>query len=206
MKKEVRWLLPERFDNFPDKLKLLSWPGCPMVYMPSSFCPEYLAELIMPNAKLVKLWEGVEPLTCLKDMDLSKCENLKEIPDLSTATNLETLNLHGCSSLVELPSSIRNLNKLTELNMQGCVNLDSFPTGIDLQSLSSLDLSGCSRLQSFPLISSNISKLNLSQTAIVKYPVKLPLESLVELHMEQIKSESFWEGVQGDKKKWRNSR
>ncbi|CAN7002346.1 unnamed protein product [Brassica oleracea var. botrytis] len=60
MKKEVRWLLPERFDNFPDKLKLLSWPGCPMVYMPSSFCPEYLAELIMPNAKLVKLWEGVE--------------------------------------------------------------------------------------------------------------------------------------------------
>ena len=102
----------------------------------------------------------------------------------------------GCSSLVELPSSIRNLNKLTELNMQGCVNLDSFPTGIDLQSLSSLDLSGCSRLQSFPLISSNISKLNLSQTAIVKYPFKLPLESLVELHMEQIKSESFWEGVQ----------
>ncbi|KAH0939375.1 hypothetical protein HID58_006836 [Brassica napus] len=195
-KKEVRWLLPERFDNFPDKLKLLSWPGCPMVYMPSSFCPEYLVELIMPNANLVKLWDGVEPLTCLKDMDLSKSENLNEIPDLSTATNLETLNLHGCSSLVELPSSIRNLNKLTELNMQGCVNLDTFPTGIDLQSLSSLDLSGCSRLQSFPLISSNISKLNLSQTAIAKYPFKLPLESLVELHMEQIKSERFWEGVQ----------
>lgn len=59
-KKEVRWLLPERFDNFPDKLKLLSWPGCPMVYMPSSFCPENLVELIMPNANLVKLWEGVE--------------------------------------------------------------------------------------------------------------------------------------------------
>ncbi|XP_018441634.1 disease resistance protein RPS6 [Raphanus sativus] len=195
-KKEVRWLLPERFDNFPDKLKLLSWPGCPMVYMPSSFCPEYLVELIMPNSKLVKLWEGIELLTCLKDMDLSKSENLKEIPDLSTATNLETLNLHGCSRLVELPSSIRNLNKLTELNMQGCVNLGTFPTGIDLQSLSSLDLSGCSRLQSFPLISSNISKLNLSQTSIVKYPFKLPFESLVELHMEQIKSERFWEGVQ----------
>lgn len=59
-KKGFRWDLPERFDDFPDKLKLLSWPGYPMRCMPSNFCPEYLVELRMPNSKLEKLWEGVE--------------------------------------------------------------------------------------------------------------------------------------------------
>lgn len=59
-KKEVRWQLPKRFNEFPDELKLLSWPGYPMIYLPSNFCPEYLIELRMPNSKLKKLWEGVE--------------------------------------------------------------------------------------------------------------------------------------------------
>lgn len=83
-------------------------------------------------------------------MDFSESENLTEIPDLSMATNLETLILNGCSNLVELHN-----------------------------------------------ISGNISKLNLSQTAIVKFPSKLHLEKLVELHLEQlIKTERLWEGVQ----------
>lgn len=60
-KKEVRWInLPERFNDFPDKLKLLSWPGYPMICMPSNFCPEYLVELRIPNSKLKKLWEEGE--------------------------------------------------------------------------------------------------------------------------------------------------
>ncbi|CAH2046201.1 unnamed protein product [Thlaspi arvense] len=51
-KKDVRWYVPERFNDFPDKLKLLSWPGYPMECLPSDFCPEYLVELKMPNSKL----------------------------------------------------------------------------------------------------------------------------------------------------------
>ncbi|CAA7058361.1 unnamed protein product [Microthlaspi erraticum] len=76
--------------------------------MPSSFCPENLVKIQMQGSKLEKLWEGIHSLTGLKEMDLSESRNLKEIPDLSMATSLETLNL-ACSSLVELPSFIQHL-------------------------------------------------------------------------------------------------
>ncbi|KAF8080939.1 hypothetical protein N665_0913s0006 [Sinapis alba] len=106
----------------------LVWSNCPMRYMPSDFCAEYLVELIMPGTKLVKLWEGVQD-----NGFLSRSENLKEIPNLLKATNLEYFDLNECKSLVML-----------KLNMKGCT---------------SLDLTGCSRLRSFPQISTSISVL-----------------------------------------------
>ena len=39
-------------------------------------------------------------------MVLSNSWYLKEIPDLSSATSLEELDLHGCRSLLELTSTI----------------------------------------------------------------------------------------------------
>lgn len=135
-------------------------------------------------------------LTCLDYMDLSESENLKEIPDLSLATNLKTLNLSGCSSLVELPLSIRNLNKLMTLEMSGCINLRTLPSGINLQSLVSVDLRKCSELNSFPDISTNISDLDLNETAIEEIPSNLRLQNLVSLRMERIKSERLWASVQ----------
>ncbi|XP_020880059.1 disease resistance protein RPS6 [Arabidopsis lyrata subsp. lyrata] len=128
-------------------------------------------------------------------MDLSGSLNLKEIPDLSKATNLETLNLNGCSSLVELPSSILNLNKLTDLNMAGCTNLEALPTG-KLESLIHLNLAGCSRLKIFPDISNKISELIINKTAFEIFPSQLRLENLVELSLEHTMSERLWEGVQ----------
>ncbi|ESQ39798.1 hypothetical protein EUTSA_v10000753mg [Eutrema salsugineum] len=193
--KEVKWQLPKRFKYFPDELKLLSWPGFPMESMPSDFCPEYLVELRLPNSKLKKLWKGVKTLTCLKDMDLSESKHLEKIPDLSTATNLETLNLHGCSSLVELPSSIQNLNKLTDLNMAGCTKLESFPNA-NLESLIHLVLTGCSQLKVFPDISSKVESIIANKTSFEIFPSPLRLENLIELRMEQILSERLWDGVQ----------
>ncbi|RID75887.1 hypothetical protein BRARA_B02903 [Brassica rapa] len=195
-KKEVRWQSPKTLNDFPDELKLLSWPGYPMECMPSNFCPEYLVELNMPNSKLKKLWKEVEELTYLKDMDLSGSKSLKKIPDLSTATNLETLNLHGCSSLVELPSSIKSLNKLTDLNMSGCTNLETLPNGANLKSLVRLVLTGCSQLKVFPDISSKIESIIANKTAFESFPSKLRLENLVELRMEHSMSRRLWEGVQ----------
>ncbi|KFK41472.1 hypothetical protein AALP_AA2G135300 [Arabis alpina] len=54
---------------------------------------EFLVELSMPNSKLETLWEGIKVLRNLKWMDLSCSINLKEIPNLSTAINLQELNL-----------------------------------------------------------------------------------------------------------------
>ncbi|CAN6867145.1 unnamed protein product [Brassica oleracea] len=188
--------LLEGFNYLPPKLRLLSWDRYPMRCMPSKFCPKYLVKVKMQGSKLEKLWEGIGNLTCLDYMDLSGSENLKEIPDLSLATNLKTLNLSGCSSLVDLPLSIRNLNKLMTLEMSGCINLRTLPSGINLQSLVSVDLRKCSELNSVPDISTNISDLDLNETAIEEIPSNLRLQNLVSLRMERIKSERLWASVQ----------
>ncbi|KAG2322012.1 hypothetical protein Bca4012_057172 [Brassica carinata] len=188
--------LPKSFDCLPPKLKLLCWSGYPMRSMPSTFCTERLVKLKMRNSKLEKLWEGVMSLTCLIEMDLCGSHDLKEIPDLTTATNLETLSLQSCRSLVELPSSIRNLNKLIKLDMQFCKKLESLPTGINLKSLDHVNLSFCSQLRTFPQISTNISFLFLEETRVVEFPTNLRLENLVKLHMSKVTIKKQWKGVQ----------
>ena len=112
----------------------------------------------------------VQPLRSLKCMSLRCSLNLREIPDLSHATSLEKLDLRGCSSLTELPSSIWNLHKLKDLDMGYCTHLMTLPTGINLESLHCLNLSGCSRLTDFPEISRSISDLYLDGTAIEEVP------------------------------------
>ncbi|KFK31465.1 hypothetical protein AALP_AA6G115400 [Arabis alpina] len=127
--KTVRLYLPDSFDHLPPKLKLLCWDGYPMKSLPSKFRPESLVKLKMKDSKLKKLWEGTRKLTCLKEMNLWGSENLKEIPDLSRATNLERLYLAYCLSWVQLPSSIRKFNELTSPGMLECRNLETLPTG-----------------------------------------------------------------------------
>jgi len=153
-------------------------------------------------------------------MDLSDSENLKEIPDLSYAVNLEEMDLCSCKSLVTLPSSVRNLNKLRVLKMRSCSNLEFLPADVNLESLGSLGLENCSQLRSFPQISRNISYLNLSRTAIDEesslwienmsrltnlrwdfcplksLPSNFRPEYLVYLHMKYSKLEKLWEGAQ----------
>ncbi|CAH8358965.1 unnamed protein product [Eruca vesicaria subsp. sativa] len=107
--------LPDSFDHLPPKLKLLCWEGYPMKSLPSNFCPRRLVKLKMKNSKLKKLWEGSWNLTCLKEVNLWGSENLKEIPDLSRATNLEKLYLNYRLSWGKNPSSMQNFNNLTKV-------------------------------------------------------------------------------------------
>nr|AXU93616.1 RPP4/RPP5-like protein [Arabidopsis thaliana] len=104
--------LPRSLVYLPFKLRLLEWEFCPLKSLPSTF----------KYSKLEKLWEGTLPLGSLKKMNLLCSNNLKEIPDLSLAINLEKLVLAGCESLVTLPSSIQNAIKLRK-----CPNLRNFP-------------------------------------------------------------------------------
>lgn len=48
---------------------------------------------------------------------MSSSVNLKELPDLSLATNLEEMDLNQCTSLVELPSSIGKASNLKKLDL-----------------------------------------------------------------------------------------
>lgn len=130
-------------------------------------------------------------------MDLEGSKNLREVPDLSMATNLETLELSDCYSLVEVRrSSIQNLNKLLKFNMRRCKKLEILPTGINLRSLRSFVVTDCSRLKVFPDISRNLSSLALSRTCIQEFPSDLHLKNLVELTMEENQSEKLWERAQ----------
>ncbi|KAL9287127.1 putative 17-beta-estradiol 17-dehydrogenase [Arabidopsis thaliana] len=149
----------------------LDYLACLRRCNPSKFLPEHLVNLkLRGNNMLEKLWEGVQSLGKLERMDLSECENLTEIPDLSKATNLKRLYLSGCKSLVTLPSTIGNLQKLVWLEMKECTGLELLPTDVNLSSLIILDLSGCSSLRTFPLISKSIKWLYLENTAIEEVP------------------------------------
>ncbi|KAF3546097.1 hypothetical protein DY000_02000499 [Brassica cretica] len=191
------------------KLRFLQWTHFPMTCLPSILNLEFLVELIMHTSKLEKLWEGTKPLPCLKWMNLSYSENLKELPDLSTATNLE-LDLRNCSSLIKLPSL--NGNSLEKLYIGGCSSLVEFPSFIenavslrklDLRSypnilelpsyvgnatnLEKLDLSNCLDLVELPLSLGNLQKLKkLVLTGCSKlevFPTNINLESLERLDL-----------------------
>ncbi|KAF2565739.1 hypothetical protein F2Q68_00024719 [Brassica cretica] len=86
-------------------------------------------------------------LNNLKKIDLRRSKKLNELPNLSTATNLEELYLEDCWSLWKITSSIRYLKKLRKLDVKRCKELLLLPTDIDLESLHSLNLSGCSKLE-----------------------------------------------------------
>ncbi|AED94691.1 disease resistance protein-like [Arabidopsis thaliana] len=161
--------IPEDMEYLPP-LRLLHWDRYPRKSLPTKFQPERLLELHMPHSNLEKLWGGIQPLPNIKSIDLSFSIRLKEIPNLSNATNLETLNLTHCKTLVELPSSISNLHKLKKLKMSGCEKLRVIPTNINLASLEVVRMNYCSRLRRFPDISSNIKTLSVGNTKIENFP------------------------------------
>ncbi|EOA16101.1 hypothetical protein CARUB_v10004233mg [Capsella rubella] len=128
----------------------LDYLGCLKRCLPCEFRPEYLVRLVViGNKKLEKLWEGVQSLGSLIEIDLSECTKLREVPDLFKAINLRSLKLNKCESLVTLPSTIGNLKFLERLEMRGCILLEVLPTDVTLLSLEILDLSGCLRLRNF---------------------------------------------------------
>ncbi|CAH8380604.1 unnamed protein product [Eruca vesicaria subsp. sativa] len=166
--------IPEALE-FPRRLRLLHWKEYPRKCLPPTFHPEYLVELNMKGSQLEHLWHGSQRMTNLKNMNMYGSLHLKDLPDLSHATNLERLDLTRCESLVALPSSIGNLHKLEKLLMHKCKSLESVPTNINLASLLDVDMGGCSRLRTFPDISTNMTSLDISETAVEEVPASISM-------------------------------
>ncbi|RID44802.1 hypothetical protein BRARA_I01572 [Brassica rapa] len=166
----------------PEKLRLLCWNSCKLRFWPSKFSAEFLVELIMQDSEFEKLWEGIQPLQCLKLIDLKGSCYLKEIPDLSNATSLEELDLGGCRSLLEITSSIGNATKLKKFCLFGCWLLKELPSSISrLINLEVLSLGGCQSLKALSVFSSleklsgcsSLKDLFLSYTAIEEVPLSM---------------------------------
>nr|VDD51716.1 unnamed protein product [Brassica oleracea] len=137
------------------KLRVLVWSEFQMPTFPSSFNPKFLVKLEMQFSDLEKLWDEIRPFNNLKWMDLSDSDSLEELPDLSTATNLQELDLKldlgDCSSLAEIPSSIGNAVNLKTFLIFNCSSLLEIPSTIaTITNLKSLRLSGCSSLLELP--------------------------------------------------------
>ncbi|KDP31583.1 hypothetical protein JCGZ_14808 [Jatropha curcas] len=142
----------------------------------------YSSSFRLPYRQFELLWEGNHNLEKLNSINLRHSRNFVRLPDLSQALNLEYINLEGCISLLEIPSSIERFDKLAVLNLENCRELDSIPNCINLKSLRSLNISGCSKLQNLPEISSSVKGLILDKTAIEE--LASSFENLFEL--------SFW--------------
>ncbi|KAK9913877.1 hypothetical protein M0R45_037681 [Rubus argutus] len=173
-------------------LRYIMWYGCPLKSLPFNFHPKNLVDLDMRYSHIEQLWEGTKPFKKLKFINLSHSHYLTTTPDFTEATNLETLVLEGCSSLLDVNSSISVLKSLVFLCLKGCKELKSLPNSICLKSLKTLDLSGCSSLEKFPEISGimeDLSELYLNETAIEELPSSIDrLLGLVLLNLRNCRN------------------
>ncbi|GAY68183.1 hypothetical protein CUMW_262150 [Citrus unshiu] len=166
------------------ELRHLEWQQYPLKTL--NIHAENLVSLKMRFSKVEQLWDDVQDLVNLKEMDLYGSKSLTKLPDLSQAKTLETLSLGGCLSLMETHSSIQYLNKLKALYLGECKSLTSLPTSIHSKDLKNLELWRCSNLKNFPKITScPMWSLELSEVGFKELPSSIEcLSNLEELYIE----------------------
>ncbi|RDY08071.1 TMV resistance protein N, partial [Mucuna pruriens] len=116
-------LAEEGLCSLETELRFFCWYSYSLKSLPAKFSVEKLVILRLPFSRMEKLWDGVKNLVNLKELDLNSSPMLKELPDLSKATNLEVLILWGCSLLIGLHPSIFSLAKLKKLDVWNCQSL-----------------------------------------------------------------------------------
>ncbi|KOM28221.1 hypothetical protein LR48_Vigan511s004400 [Vigna angularis] len=178
----------------PSELKWLQWQGCPLERMPLKSWPGELAVLDLQNSKKMKTlwgWNGYNKVPQkLMVLNLSNCDQLTAIPDLSGCQCLEKIDLENCINLTKIHESIGCLSTLRSLNLTRCSSLINLPIDVSgLKQLESLFLSGCSKLKSLPEnigILKSLKALHANDTAIAELPQSIfRLTKLEQLVLER---------------------
>ncbi|XP_004300842.1 PREDICTED: protein SUPPRESSOR OF npr1-1, CONSTITUTIVE 1-like [Fragaria vesca subsp. vesca] len=179
--------------HYPNQLRLLDWPKCPLEYLPSGFDMKEMLQLNMPNSRIRRLGGVFKSMQNLTSLKLSGCKFLTQIPDMSGSPNLEFLDLSFCSSLEEVHPSVGSLEKLVTLNLFKCCNLVKLPPEVNWRSLQILILNFCSKLESFPEIVGEMkcmTSLTLQCTGIKTLPSSIRylinLTQLIFHHCENL--------------------
>ncbi|KAF7846803.1 hypothetical protein BT93_L3716 [Corymbia citriodora subsp. variegata] len=158
---------------FPTELRWLEWPNYSLPFMPFNTGRKKLVHLDMSKSSIRKLGKGFKLFRNLRFVNFSHCTSLSEIPDVSSLSNLESLDLQGCTNLVEVHQSLGHLTKVVYLNFLNCCNLSCFPSSLNSISLENLILRGCSKLSRFPDILvqvKHLKQLELCEMAIEELP------------------------------------
>ncbi|TQD94760.1 hypothetical protein C1H46_019614 [Malus baccata] len=179
-------------DYLPNSLRWIEFSGrfnidqkhTYVLNLPSNFHPRQLVKFDVSSNGIRQL-KGCKNLAKLTWMNLSGCEFLEKIPDLSGSPNIKHLNLSKCKNLVEVDDSVGFLDELVKLDLSWCSNLTRFATRLGLRSLEELDLDGCKRLERFPEIEDkmkSLASLNIGESGIRELPSSIAyltgLESL----------------------------
>ncbi|CAL9007207.1 unnamed protein product, partial [Prunus brigantina] len=159
-------------DHLPNELRLIDWGRCQLQFFPSNFHARHLVVFNMPCSDIRQL-EIFKNSPNVTSINLSGCEFLEKIPDLTGIPNIKFLNLSQCTSLVEVHDSVGFLDKLVKLDLRESVKLTRFATRLRLKSLKSLCVHNCQRLESFPEIEDEmecLTILNMEGSGIRELP------------------------------------
>ncbi|XP_047337896.1 putative disease resistance protein At4g19050 [Impatiens glandulifera] len=135
--------------------------------------------------------QSISNLNNVRQLLLSSCLLLQELPDLSLLTELEVLDLSDCTALTMIPEkSFQSKPKLQKLDLSK-TKIKQLPSISNLSKLLYLSLDGCTALEKIVLNSleemNSIQYLNLSETKLKLPSSMLNTTDLRELYLRGCK-------------------
>nr|KJB71610.1 hypothetical protein B456_011G133300 [Gossypium raimondii] len=94
--------------------------------------------------------EGLLASTCLTDVDISECPNLRSAPFNGQSQSLLSLRLRNCEELLEIGGGLSASTRLETLEIANCPIMISIPSLDGFSSLLELELNKCEALTSLP--------------------------------------------------------
>ncbi|CAN1245441.1 Disease resistance protein L6 [Linum grandiflorum] len=143
-----------------------------------------VGELDEGCTELVKV-TSFEKLETLRKLNMSGCNTIKALPDMSGLISLDFLNLEGCTELIDV-KCFGKLEMLRKLNMSGCKSIKELPDMSCLKNLHDLNLEGCTELVKVTTFGKMemLRKLNMSGCSTTKeLPDMSRLMSLEDLNL-----------------------
>ncbi len=112
---------------------------------------KYLQEIIINAHPHLEEVLGLQHLSKLKVLDLSRCARLKKIDTLTRSSRLRQINLQGCRSLTHLPP-LFHLQQLEDLSVSHCEALRRLDCLYLHPYLRYFNISHCPNLERLPLL------------------------------------------------------
>ncbi|XP_010471320.1 PREDICTED: disease resistance protein RML1B-like isoform X2 [Camelina sativa] len=128
---DSRLLLTSDVSSTSGKLRLLHWDAYSLRALPTVFPSYYLVELILRHSNLETLWDKKPDLRKLRKLDFSGSKSMHKVSDLSSAIQLEEVNMEGCTSLEQIPASIESTDFQRCSNMQFRPIVLEFPAAVE---------------------------------------------------------------------------